>query len=91
MTTEQKMEAFLKTRIDHHRTELVNNCRTLADHMNAIANRLEADDVNYMYDCMRINSLGEVQTKGSIIDARFAELMTTVDALRVLKNIERES
>lgn len=63
-------------RIQSHRTSLAESCRSLSAHMLIVANELESDKPHAR---LSINDLGEIQARGTTIDAECGRLMGKVD------------
>lgn len=84
MSGKQLMIAMLENRIESSRETLTRQCESLAEELGHLVDRLRPTMPNHLLD---INSLGEVQGMGPMIDAECAKLMTTVMALIHVKDM----
>lgn len=64
------------------RESLANRCRQLSDILLRLANKLHGDSPN---DMLHINSLGEIQSSGTTIDAQCGELYGMISVLEEIK------
>lgn len=70
-------------RIQHHRTSLAEQCRDLSAHLLHLAIKLESDKPHVN---LCVCELGEVQSKGTIIDAQCGRLMGKIDVWSVMED-----
>lgn len=80
---DEKFEKHLENSITFTRSTLANQCRYLAQHLDKIACTLKSDAP---HDNLTINDLGEVQSQGTIIDAKCGKLMSLVHLSRFMKS-----
>lgn len=84
---DERLEKHLENSIKFIRDTLANNCRDLAQHLSKIECSLRNDAP---HDNLTINDLGEVQSQGTIIDAKCGKLMSLVHLLRFIKSLDNK-
>ena len=85
MTAKEEVVAFLNVRIEGHRDSLTERCKALAIHLDQLVGRLESD---IPHGCICLNTLGEVQAQGGMIDAECGRFMATVETIQVIEQIK---
>jgi len=83
--TKDEAITVIESQLSSQRRDLMHKCRMLSQMLNRIAARLGEDEP---HDMMDLNSLGEVQATGPMIDAMCARFMATERALRTLKEVD---
>lgn len=84
--TTMNLAKQLDQQIKYARSSLAGRCSVLAESMIKLARKLNGD---MPHDNLCINSLGEIQSQGTIIDAECGQLATKIDMLLLLRqNVE---
>lgn len=78
----EKLKKHLESLIVFQRASLAQRCLSLSEHLANIAHKLQR---NTPHNCFHVNDLGEVQSRGTIIDAECGRLMSRIEILRMLE------
>lgn len=81
MTTKEIVEL----NIAHQRGSLAQRCRVLSTDMIKLAEKLNSETD---HNNLCVNSLGEIQSQGTIIDAECGRLMATISVWNMMKENE---
>lgn len=85
----KELTTCLDYKITHHRESLACSCRALIQHLQDVACKLGNPDISHDHLC--INDLGEIQSRGTIIDAECGRLMGQIRVLGLLKGLKNEN
>lgn len=89
MTTQTEIRLKISAR--YQANEFVTHARLLASDLEHAAKQVEGWLEGDFATLPAINSLGEVQSSGPMLDVRAAKLCATVEALEMLKAEDRSS